>query len=84
MSNSAICKALDRQNATLEIYLDAIDALVSGRVQEYRLDTGQTVQNVTRLDLDKLQIEVDRILNRIATLEARCNGGGVVIARPCW
>jgi hypothetical protein len=84
VSNSAICNALARQQDTLTIYLDAIDALVSGRVQEYRLDTGQTVQNVTRLDLDKLQIEVDRILNRIATLEARCNGGGVVIARPSW
>ena len=84
MSNAAICNALERYNNTLTLYLDAIDALVSGRVQEYRLDTGQTVQNVTRLDLNDLQAEVDRILNRIATLEARCNGGGVVIARPCW
>lgn len=65
-------------------YEAAIDALVSGGVQQYSIDTGQTRQSATRLDLPALQKTLDSLYNRCATLEARLNGSGTVTARPAW
>lgn len=77
----------DRITATqsqIIAYESAIDALVSGGVQQYLLDTGQTRQSVTKLDLATLQKNLDSLYNRCATLEARLNGSGTVTARPAW
>jgi hypothetical protein len=63
-------RALDRAKARLVALDDALDALASG-VQEYSLNTGQTTQRVTRVDMDRLQASYDATLNRIAILEQR-------------
>ncbi len=81
---SVLKTILERTEATIILYMDAIDALVSGGVEEYTLDTGQSIQRVTKLDLEKLQVEVDRLMNRCTTLSARINGGNVSIVRPVW
>lgn len=65
-------------------YEDAVSQLSSGAVQSYSLNTGQTTQNVTRFDVARLNGEIDGLYNRLATLEARLNGSGVVISRPGW
>ena len=65
-------------------YEDAATQLSSGAVQSYSLNTGQTTQNVTRFDVARLNGDIDGLYNRLATLEARLNGSGVVIARPGW
>ena len=65
-------------------YEAAIDALVSGGAQQYLLDTGQTRQSVTKLDLATLQKNLESLYNRCATLEARLNGSGTVTAWPAW
>jgi len=65
-------------------YETAVDTLVSGGVQSYVLDTGQSRQSVTKLDLKTLQDKIDSLYNRLATLEARLNGSGTVTARPAW
>lgn len=65
-------------------YETAVDTLVSGGVQSYVLDTGQSRQSVTKLDLKTLQDKIDPLYNRLATLEARLNGSGTVTARPAW
>ena len=83
-TKSVLQTILEKTEATIIIYMDAIDALVSGSVQEYTIDTGQSVQRVTKLDLGKLQVEVDRLTDRCTTLSARLNGGAVLIARPNW
>jgi hypothetical protein len=70
--------------AQITAYQNAITALATGGMQSYTLNTGQTVQTVTRLDIDKLQTTVDALLNRHTVLSARCNGGGVLVARPAW
>lgn len=65
-------------------YEAAIDALVTGGVQEYRLDTGQSTQKVTRLNLDTLQKQLESLYNRCATMQARLNGSGSFTVRPDW
>ena len=68
----------------ISIYEDALIALGTDGVQEYRLDTGQTVTNVTKLDIGRLNSAVSSLYNRLSTLEARLNGSGTVIARPAF
>ena len=68
--------------ALIVVYEDALLAL-GGGVQSFKLDTGQTVESVTELDMDALRKSVDGLYNSLATLEARLNGGSV-IGRPAW
>ena len=70
--------------AQIVAYEDAITAIVSGGAQSYSLDTGQSRQSVTKLDVSRLQSDLDGLYNRLVTLEARLNGSGTVTARPAW
>jgi hypothetical protein len=74
---------IDATKLQIVAYEDAILALGTNGVQRYQLDTGQTIQQVTKLDLKDLNAVVDPLYNRCATLEARLNGGAVNV-RPCW
>ncbi len=62
---------------------DAILFLYANPHQSYTLDTGQSSQRVSRPDLDSLQNQYDGLLNRISSLDARCNGASQQI-RPGW
>ena len=76
----------DRITATkLQIvtYEDAALALGAG-VQSYIIDTGQSRQSVTKLDLKDLQTTIDSLYNRCAMLEVRLNGSGTITVRPAW
>ena len=73
---------INKAKALIAAYEEALLALGSG-VQSFKLDTGQTVESVTELDLDRLNATVDGLYNRCATLEARLNGANV-IGRPAW
>ncbi len=75
---------IDKTYLELDAYLAASTALATGGIQSYVLDTGQSRQTVTKLDLEWMQDTINSLLNRCTTLEARLNGGGVVTARPCW
>lgn len=57
--------------------------LAENEIQSYTMDTGQTRQVVTRLELGALERAIDGLYNRCATLEARLNGGAVLV-RPLW
>jgi len=70
--------------ALIVAYEDALLALATGGVQEYRLNTGQSDQKVTKMDVKDLQNTVDSLYNTLATLEARCTGNGVLIGRPAF
>lgn len=63
-------------------YEDAALALAGG-VQSYTLDTGQSRQQVTKLDLGAIQKTIESLYNRCATLEARLSGGTVTVI-PAW
>lgn len=74
---------IDATKLQIVAYEDAALALANG-VQSYTLDTGQSRQVVTKLDLSDLQKTIDSLYNRCATLEARLNGSGTVTVRPAW
>lgn len=83
MDAAFIQARIDATKAQIIAYEDAAAALASG-VQSYTLDTGQTRQTVTKLDMRGLQLTIDQLYNRCATLEARLNGSGAVTVRPAW
>lgn len=64
-------------------YEAAALSLGSG-VQSYTLDTGQTQQKVTRVDIADIQLTIDSLYNRLAMLCARNTGSNVVTMRPDW
>jgi len=83
--NSAFIQArIDATKLQIVAYEDATLALATDGIQSYKLDTGQTVQTVTKLDLTALNKTIDSLYNRCATLEARLNGSGTTTARPDW
>ena len=59
------------------------EALSSGGVQEYTIDTGQDRQTVKRSDLSSLYIRQKELLNTISILETRVRPtGGAVRVQP--
>ena len=59
------------------------EALKSGGVQEYTIDTGQDRQTVKRADLSSLYLRQKELLNLIAILESRVRStGGAVRVQP--
>jgi len=76
---------IDSLEAIIVAYEGAILALGTAGVQSYKLDTGQTVQTVTRADLSQLRAALDGLLNQHAVLTARLGGcGAPVLVRPVW
>ena len=75
---------IEKTKALIIAHEDALLALGEGGVQEYRLDTGQSDQRVTKMDVKDLEATVGSLYNRLATLEARCTGSGTKIGRPGW
>lgn len=82
MDRDFIQARIDATKTQIVAYETAADALVTG-VQSYTLDTGQSRQTVTKLDISALQRTIDSLYNRCATLEARLNGG-TLTGRPAW
>ena len=83
--NAAFLQArITATQAQIVIYEAAAEALGTGGAQSYLIDTGQSRQSVTKLDLADIQRTIDSLYNRCSTLEARLNGSGVVTSRPAW
>lgn len=83
MDRDFIQGRIDATKAQIILYEDASIALATGGIQTYKLDTGQSSQTVTKLNITELDKAIGSLYNRCATLEARLNGGAV-IARPAW
>ena len=83
MDRTFIQGRIDATKLQIVTYEDAALALAGG-VQSYTLDTGQSRQTVTKLDLSAIQNTIESLYNRCATLEARLNGSGTITARPAW
>ena len=75
---------IDATKAMILAYETAIDAITVGGVSSYTLDTGQTTQTVTKLNLPALQRTLASLDNRCATYEARLKGTGTVTGAPAW
>lgn len=70
--------------AMIVAYEDALLALSANPTEKYKLDTGQSVTEVSRSDYASLQTALDGLYNRLATMCARLNGGGSTHGRPSW
>lgn len=72
----------DRIVATKELillYEDSLTFLAANPTQSYRLDTGQSVQDVRRANMAELQTTLDSLYNRLCGFEARQNGAATVV-----
>lgn len=79
------CEQLTKAQTQLEKLQAAIDFITTNPHKSYTLNTGQGSQQVSRPDLSQLQDQEDGLLNRIATLEIRCNPGSASQQiRPGW
>jgi len=66
-------------------YEDAIIAFsVDPTLQNYTLDTGQSVQTARRHDLDQIQGTLDMLYNRLCMMETRLAGSGSILVQPAW
>lgn len=70
--------------ARIVAFEDAVTTLAVSGISSYTIDTGQSRQTVTRLDLPNLQSALNGLYNQLVVLEARCSGNGTIIARPSW
>lgn len=84
MNSTRLQEIIDKTYLELDAYLAASTALAAGGIQSYTIDTGQTRQVVTKLDLEWMQDTINSLLNRCTTLEARLTGSGVSVVRPCF
>lgn len=84
MADTFIQDRITAIEALIVAYEAASLALATGGVQSYTLDTGQSKQTVTKLDLGRLQETLDGLYNQRAVLTARLNGGGTIIGRPAF
>jgi len=64
----------------------AIKAISISNHQSYTLDTGQTSQTVTRVNLPSLISQRDKLIDRISQLEKYLGEGkpSVIQTRPGW
>lgn len=84
MANDFFQQQLDIAKAQIVELTNAQTAILTGAIESYRLDTGQSVTQVTKLNVDVLNRMIDSLLNRVSVLEARCTGNNVLIMRPAY
>ena len=85
MDNAFLIERIAKTKLIIEAYEDAILSLTgAGAIEEYMLNTGQSIQKVTRSNLKELSDTLDGLYNRLCTMQARLTGGGVLLGRPAW
>lgn len=71
------------KKAAIIAYEAALTALAGG-AQSYSLDTGQTRQVVTKVNLTEVRNAIAQLESDIVTLQMRLNGCGRFYVRPGW
>ena len=84
MDNDFLQERITNIKARIVAYEEAALALASGAIQEYSLDTGQTVTRVTKANIKTLQNLLDQLMNQLAVYQQRLNGGGTIQVIPSW
>jgi hypothetical protein len=77
-----IQERIDATKAAIAAVEAARLALAVGGAQSYTIDTGQSRQVVTKMNLTEIRKTISSLYNECATLEARLTGGGVSNVRP--
>lgn len=83
------CTYWENQLSNLKILLyrttEAIQALTTGNHKAYKLDTGQSTQEVTRLDLGVLRDNITEYTSQIQDLEIKLgHTKSAVQVIPAW
>jgi hypothetical protein len=65
---------LEKAKTIVEEYEAAISGLLDGSIMSYQLDTGQTRTLVTKHQMSPMYLALERATNRVAVIDARCNG----------
>lgn len=78
-----LLERIEKTKVMIVAYEDAILALSTG-AQNYRLNTGQTDQMVTRANLGSMRMQLESLENRKSTLEVRLYGTGAIHVRPAF
>lgn len=79
-----LCSQIQVLKDMITAYNTAITKIITGAVDSYTLDTGQTVTKVTKSNLSEIQRQRRSLMNELSELELRCNGGGVSRVVPGW
>jgi hypothetical protein len=83
LTNDWIKERIEATKTAIEESEAAQASLVSGKIQHYTFNTGQTSQTVTRLDYRALTDYVQTLYARLDNLNARVCGGTVNM-EPSW
>jgi hypothetical protein len=80
---------LNTQMTTLQNHVTAwngalIALSAANGVKSYTVDTGQSVQTVTRNEINKINDVIQSLLNQIAVIETRLTGCGSTYVNPGW
>lgn len=65
----------------IEEYETAITALASGTTRSYTINTGQTVETVTKKDLVRLQEGLDGLIGRLQFWDFKLCNSGTILGR---
>ena len=85
MSDTFLCNLISQIEANITAAMTAQSDLISGAIDSYTFNTGQTVQSVNKYDLVKLQAYIDSLLARRDTLRQRCGlDNSTFQAKPGW
>lgn len=71
MTDTFLQERLTKTEATIAIYEDAIDAIVTTGAATFSLDTGQHKQTVTQADVESLQRQLSRLYERRNALRSQ-------------
>ena len=82
MDQSFLCDRIAATQALIIAAETAQAGLQGGTIEEYRLDTGQTITHVTRSNIGTLQAYLNSLYNLLTMLEARKGGGNTIQMRP--
>lgn len=70
--------------ALIIVYETAASSLMSDSIQSYTLDTGQSRQVVTKIDIARINDKISALYNQLTILQNRLNGSNTSIVRPAW
>lgn len=75
---------IDAAKESLAAAITAEASIITGQIESYTMDTGQSRTVVNKLNISSLRVHIDSLLNRISILDSRLTGSGTIIARPGW
>ena len=84
MDTAFLTERITATKALIIIYEEAASSLMTDSVQSYTLDTGQSRQVVTKMDIARINEKINGLYNQLTILQNRLNGSSTSIVRPVW